>query len=161
MKKLLFTIAALALSSAVVLFANDKTTIESRSRVNWITRQFTSDLTLDADKANIIMPSGKKTASARIKSKMLQLIQPPLLSLFADSNSTLSDMVIADRITLDQVYSFIMNGHKTPDVFTTDSKYINTTNTLNINALNKDLVRSCTRKTNRRHTIPPIFRYCN
>lgn len=141
MKKLLFTIAALTLSSAVVLFANDKTTIESRSRVNWITRQFTSDLTLDADKANIIMPSGKKTASARIKSKMLQLIQPPLLSLFADSNSTLSDMIIADRITLDQVYSFIMNGHKTPDVFTTDAKYINTTNTLNINALNKDLVR--------------------
>ena len=82
MKKLLFTIAALALSSAVVLFANDKTTIESRSRVNWITRQFTSDLTLDADKANIIMPSGKKTASARIKSKMLQLILfLPILTL--------------------------------------------------------------------------------
>lgn len=127
--------------SGLNVFANDKTTIESRSNVNWITKQFNSELTLDVQKANIVMPSGKKTASARIKSKMPQLIQPPLLSLYADSTSTLSDMVISDRITLDQVYDFIMNGYKTPDVFTSSADHIKTTNTLNINTLNKELVR--------------------
>lgn len=141
MKKLLITITALFVFSGLSIFSNDKTTVESTSHVNWITRQFTSDITLDVKKAEIIMPSGKKTASARIKSKMPQLIQPPLLSLFADSNTTLSDMVISERITLDQVYSFIMHGYKTPDVFTSDSKYLKTTNTLNIGSLNKELVR--------------------
>jgi len=141
MKKLLFTICALSLASGILLFANDNTTIESKSSVNWITKKFTSELSLDVEKANIIMPSGKKTASARIKSKMPQMIQPPLLSLFTDSNSTLSDMVIAEKITLDQVYTFIMSGYKTPDVFTSNAKYLHTTNTLNINVANKVLVR--------------------
>ena len=88
------------------------------------------------------MPSGKKSASAKIKAKMPQLIQPPLLSLFADSNSYLSDMVITEQITLDQIYNFITGGYKTPDVFSPDAKELNTTNYLNIKELNKELVQT-------------------
>lgn len=125
-----------------VSFAEDNSSIQSVSSINWITRDFTSRLTMDTEKAKITMPSGKKSASAKIKSKMPQLIQPPLLSLFADSNSYLSDMVITEQITLDQIYNFITGGYKTPDVFSPDAKELNTTNYLNIKELNKELVQT-------------------
>ncbi len=87
------------------------------------------------------MPSGKKSASQQIKSKMPPLIQGPLLSLFEDSEKNLSDMVIEDELSLDQVYHFIMGGYKTPDVFSQDLKFLKTKNTVNTNNLSKQLIK--------------------
>lgn len=115
--------------------------LSSKSKIDWTTRTFTSNISLDTNAAKITMPSGKKNASALIKSKMAQLIQPPLLALFNDSNTTLSDMVIEDRLSLDDVYHFIMNGYKTPDVFASDLLTLNTENTTNLNNLSSLLVR--------------------
>ncbi len=130
---------------SIPLFAqstqNYDTKIEAISSINWITKEFVTNIALDANKANIQMPSGKKVASTYIKSKMLPLIQPPLLSLFENSENDLSEAVINDSLSLDQVYHFIMGGHKTPDVFSKDLKYLNTTNTTNINDIGKLLVR--------------------
>lgn len=117
------------------------TKIEATSSINWITKEFITNISLDTKKADIQMPSGKKVASTYIKSKMLPLIQPPLLSLFENSENDLSEAVINEDLSLDQVYSFIMGGHKTPDIFSKDLKYLNTTNTTNINDLGKQLVR--------------------
>ena len=119
----------------------DNTTIEAKSSINWITREFKTDLSLDTKKANLQMPSGKKTASNQIRIKMPQLTQPALLSLFEDSNKNLSDMVIDDYISLDQIHHFITNGYKTPDVFTRNMEFLKTTNSTNINDLGKLLVR--------------------
>lgn len=120
---------------------NYDTKIEAVSSINWITRDFVTNIALDAKKADIQMPSGKKVASTYIKSKMLPLIQPPLLSLFENSENDLSEAVINENLTLDQVYHFIMGGHKTPDVFSKDLNYLKTTNTMNINDIGKLLVR--------------------
>ncbi len=119
----------------------DDTKIEAISSINWITREFVTKIALDTKKSEIQMPSGKKIASTYIKSKMLPLIQPPLLSLFENSENDLSETVIQENLTLDQVYHFIMGGHKTPDVFSKDLNYLNTTNTVNANDLGKLLVR--------------------
>ena len=119
----------------------DDTKIEAISSINWITKEFVTNISLDTNKADIKMPSGKKVASTYIKSKMLPLIQPPLLSLFENSENDLSEAVINDDLSLDQVYSFIMGGHKTPDVFSKDLNYLKTTNTTNINDIGKLLVR--------------------
>lgn len=126
----------ISLSTAVY-----STTIQSKSRINWVTREFFSDISLDTAAANIQMPSGKKTASNQITVKMPQLIQPPLLSLFTDNTNNLADMVITDQLSFDQVNNFIMNGYKTPDVFTKDMINLNTTNKLNVNDLSKLLVK--------------------
>lgn len=125
----------------VGLFAEKKNTVEAVSSVNWITRVFTTSISLNAEKAGIVMPSGKKSASTVIKAKMPPLIQPALLSIFEDNNKTLSDTVIADQLSLDQVYHFIMGGYKTTDVFTKDMKYLNTTNTLDLKKLSQQLIR--------------------
>ena len=125
------TLTASALESAV----------EAVSSINWITRDFTTELTMDTQKAGLEMPSGKKSASQQIKSKMPPLIQGPLLSLYNDSETKLSDMVIDERLSLDQIYHFIMGGYKTPDVFTPDMKKLTTKNTVNTNNLSSLLVR--------------------
>ena len=144
-KKQLAAGALVALFTIIPLFAQTSqqydTKIEAVSSINWITKEFVTNISLDANKANIQMPSGKKVASAYIKSQMLPLIQPPLLSLFENSENDLSEAVINDDLTLDQVYNFIMSGHKTPDVFSKDLKYLNTTNTTNVNDIGKLLVR--------------------
>ena len=145
MSKTLPVLAGVLLLTITPFFAqanqNDDTKIEATSSVNWITKEFVTNISLDTKKADIQMPSGKKVASTYIKSKMLPLIQPPLLSLFENSENDLSEAVINEDLSLDQVYNFIMGGHKTPDVFSKDLKYLNTTNTTNINDLGKLLVR--------------------
>lgn len=121
------------------VFANE-TTVEAVNSINWITREFKTNISLDTKKASLQMPSGKKTASNIIIQKMPPLTQPALLSVFEDSNKNLSDMVIEQKLTLDEVYDFIMSGYKTPDVFSQDIKYLKTTNSLNINDIGKLLV---------------------
>ena len=132
----------LILFAASAVFAENKnTSVEAISSINWITREFKTDISLNTEKANLQMPSGKKTASFQIKSKMPPLIQPALLSLFENSEKNLSDTVIADELSLDQVYNFIMGGYKTPDVFTKDMAFLRTTNTVNVKNLSKLLIR--------------------
>ena len=144
MKKIVFKTAVIslifALSCASGAFASEPS-LESTSEINWITRRFTSNLSLDTKKAGLEMPSGKKKASALIKSKMSQLIQPPLLALYTDSSSTLENFVIDEELSLDDVYHFIMNGYKTPDVFTNDASLLYSTNTLEIDKIGQNLVK--------------------
>ena len=144
MKKILFKTAVFSLIFAIFgvtgTFASEPS-LESTSEINWITRRFTSNLSLDTKKAGLEMPSGKKKASALIKSKMSQLIQPPLLALYTDSSSTLEDFVIDEELSLDDVYHFIMNGYKTPDVFTHDAATLYSTNTLEIDKIGQELVK--------------------
>lgn len=122
------------------LFAEKIPAIEAVSSINWITRTFTTNFTLDTEKAQIKMPSGKKSASAQIKTKLNQLTQPALLSLYEDSQKKLSDSIIDEELLLPQVYDFIQGGYKTPDVFTKDLNLLKTTNTLNTLELNEQLI---------------------
>lgn len=143
MKKNLFnlTILTISLSLSANLFAIPKGNVESKSEINWVTREFISNISLDTAKAKLQMPSGKKQASSHIISKMPELIQPPLLSLYADSYRTIADYVVSEDISINDLYAFIMGGYKTPDVFSTDAKKLKTKNTLNINNIGKFLVK--------------------
>jgi len=140
MKKiLLLTAVFVTLFSSAHAIPNG--TIESRSRIDWISRKFISDISMDVKKAGIQLPSGKKQAAAFIKMKLPQLVQDPLLFLYADSSKTLSDYVITEDISLIQVQNFISGGYRTPEVFTKDALRLNTTNTLYIDNLGKYLIK--------------------
>lgn len=134
------TISKLLIFSFSGIFLFAEPTIESKSHINWVTKDFTSELSLDVEKTKLQMPSGKKTAAMQIKTKMPQLIQQPLLSLFNDSNTAIADMLIQNQLSFDQIQDFILSGYKTPDVFTTDMKKLITTNKNNINNIEKLLV---------------------
>jgi outer membrane protein OmpA-like peptidoglycan-associated protein len=72
---------------------------------------------------------------------MPQLIQPPLLALYTDSTSTLEDFIIDEELSLDDVYHFIMNGYKTPDVFTPNASNLYSTNTLEVDRIGQKLIK--------------------
>ena len=135
-----FATATLGLNS-IIAEEYPEPTVTATSSINWITRNFSTKLSLNTKQADLQMPTGKKTASNIIKTQMPVLIQSPLLSLFDSSNQTIEDQVIHENLTLEQVYNFIMGGKKTPDVFTQDLKFLNTQNTININELSSHLVR--------------------
>lgn len=140
----IFFMKKFLLFSGLLLLAQNlfcEPVLESQSKVNWLTKDFISEISYDTVKANLQMPSGKKSASNQIKTKMPQLIQQPLLSLFSDSGTTLADLVVNDELTFDQINHFIMGGYKTPDVFAKDLITLNTTNTTNLNNIEKMLVK--------------------
>ena len=114
MKKQFFLSLAMGLFLSAVtsqkIFSSEGI-VSAKSRINWVTRVFTTDLSYDCKSADLQMPSGKKAASSKITLKMSQLIQPSLLSLFEDSKHTLSDMVVMEQLTLDQVYYFITHPY--------------------------------------------------
>lgn len=120
---------------------SEETKFESISDINWITKEFTSKISLDTKTAKIEMPSGKKSASLEIKTRMPQLIQPSLLSLFVDSTKSISDSLQYDFLSQVQINNFILDGHKTPDVFSTDTNKIKTKNTTNVQNLSKLLIK--------------------
>lgn len=123
------------------LFAIPNGTIESKSRIDWVNRSFSSDISMNVEKAKIQFPSGKKQASSFIQMKLPQLIQDPLLYLYADSSKRLSDYVISEDLFLPDIEKFIKNGYRTPDVFTSDALFLNSTNTLQIDNLGKFLIK--------------------
>lgn len=146
MKKLaLFLTLGITLSSSAAFaqhnFSEHDGVVSAKSRINWVNREFVTDLSFDCKTSNLTMPSGKKAASSKISGKMCQLIQPSLLSLYDDSKYTLSDMVVSGQLSLDQVYHFIKGGYKTPDVFSKDLTTLDSINTLNVNNLGKELVK--------------------
>ena len=98
-KKFCYLILTATVFSAVFAQTtqNYDTKIEAISSINWISKEFVTNIALDANKANIQMPSGKKVASTYIKSKMIPLIQPPLLSLFENSENDLSEAIIKEK----------------------------------------------------------------
>lgn len=135
------TFAVLLTLASISAYGMPKGSIESKSSVNWVTRQFVSQITMDTKKAELVMPSGKKQATAAIKMNLPQLVQDPLLFLYADSTKRLTEYVISKNITLPQVQDFIQNGYKTPEVFSSNGVYLNTTNTLNLDLLGKLLIK--------------------
>lgn len=122
------------------IFAKEPS-IQAESEINWISRTFQTKLSYDTNQSEFVMPSGKKTAATSIKTKMPQLIQPSLLALYADSAKYVSDSVVDNALSLDQLTDFIMGGHKTADVFSSNTNSISTTNTLKIDELGKILIR--------------------
>ncbi len=115
--------------------------VSSKSRVNWIEREFVSDISLDMKKARLQMPSGKTAATALITQRLPFLLKTPVLSIFVDSNSYLGDFVESENITLEQISHIVEASKRSPSLFTADGKSLETTNTIMLNTISKELVK--------------------
>lgn len=137
MKKTILFLSAFIFSAR--LFSQGA--VESKSKVDWTKKTFTASLSLDMNKAGLQMPSGKSTAAGLIKIKMPALLKDPVLSLFVDSANYVGDLIDGGTITLEQITKIIENGSLTPEVFYSDEKTLTTTNTINMTAINSQLVK--------------------
>ncbi|MCQ2611126.1 MAG: OmpA family protein [Treponema sp.] len=119
---------------AVSAFADDKSQnlLESRSDVNWITKEFKSTVSLDVDKAKIPIPSGKNTALNKINTRIPSLIKDPLLTLNVNSSQKLGDLVLNQEITYQELVQIMNSSRKTSGYFENDSSLLKTNHTIKL-----------------------------
>lgn len=122
-------------------YVSKSTAVSSVSRVNWITKEFVSDISLDIKDAGLQMPSGKTAAISIIRQRLPSLLKSSLLSLYVDSMSYLGDFVEEENITLEQISKIVEDAHRTPALFSSDGKNLNTTNTIVLDTISKELVK--------------------
>jgi outer membrane protein OmpA-like peptidoglycan-associated protein len=113
----------------------------SSSAVDWTNETFTSNITLDTEKAGIVMPSGKNAANTQIALQIPNLIKDPLLSLYINSSQQLGDLVLDETITLEQLTSIIDNSTKAPGIFASGGSSIKTTHSLNLYTVGSLLIK--------------------
>ena len=116
-------------------------TMVSSSRVNWVTRQFISSVSLDTKKAGIELPSGRNTAAVRMHMKLPLLIKDPLLSLCIDNSRQLGDFILDNTLTFEKITDIIEAGRMTPNVFAEDGSTLSTVNTVNMNEIGRLFIR--------------------
>ncbi|MBQ0003486.1 MAG: OmpA family protein [Treponema sp.] len=100
--------------------------LESKSHINWITRDFKSNITLDVDKAGINMPSGKSIAANMINTRVPDMIKDPLLTLNVDSRRKLGDLILEQKITYHDLADVITSSSCTIGYFKKDSSLFTT-----------------------------------
>ncbi|MCR5400142.1 MAG: OmpA family protein [Treponema sp.] len=115
--------------------------VSSKSRVNWIEKEFISDINLDMKKAHLQMPAGKTAATALITQRLPFLLKTPVLSIFVDSTYYLGDYVESEDISLDQISRIVESSKRSPALFSSDGKSLGTTNTIKLDSLSRELVK--------------------
>ena len=143
-KKSLLTVAAAL--SLCALCAQQKTNdpnapLASKSKINWIDKTFTSNVTLDIDKAGIPMPSGKNSAVNAVTSRLPNLVKDPLLTLYIDSSRTLGDYILERKISLQQITDIIESGNKTLGYFENKSFLFKMDHKLKLNQVGSLFIR--------------------
>ncbi|MBQ0166132.1 MAG: OmpA family protein [Treponema sp.] len=118
------TFQTFAIIAAVFFFtfsvsAQSSRTIASESSIDWTTKTFYSSLSLTSQ-TGAVNPSARTGMVNQIMTRLPSLIKDPLLSLYVDSANRLSDIVLENTITLEELTEIINAGYSRPAVFTTD-----------------------------------------
>ena len=115
------TFALFAAAFITVFSASSQSgkTISSESSIDWTTKTFYSELSLISVTGEV-NPSARAGMVNQITTRMPSLIKDPLLSLYVDSANRLSDIVLENTITLEELTEIINNGYSRPAVFTPD-----------------------------------------
>ncbi len=113
----------------------------STSSVNWTKGILLSDVSLNIEKAEIPMPSGKSASVKKIETKLPILVKNPLLSLYVDNTKTLNDLVLEGTITLESLTQIIDSSKKTPAVFNSEGNELHTQHTIKLIDISSGLVK--------------------
>ena len=118
--------------SALCFGETNTSLLESTSQVNWITKEFKSNISIDVDKAGIAMPSGKTTAINVINTRVPDLIKDPLLTLNVDADRKLGDLILEHQITYHDLTDIITSSSCTMGYFKQDSSTFTRNHTINL-----------------------------
>lgn len=141
-KKINTAFAAIFAVVTLAAFAEEKKSLlYSTSKVDWITRKFTSNISLDVDLAGIEMPSGKNTAFSKISTRLPDLVKDPLLTLNVDSNNSIGDMILGRDITYQDVAEIISSSDYTTGYFKKDSSDFTIDHTIGLSNIHSLFVR--------------------
>ncbi len=132
-------ISTLILLGTFIFAENGELT--SRSSIDWTKNRFFTSVMLDFDKAGISMPAGKMTAVNKVNMELPDLIKDPLLSIYINSETQLSDIVQQNTITLEQITDIVDNGKKSPGIFVDSTSTLKTDHSLSILNISSLLIK--------------------
>ncbi len=123
-------------------YTNSMTSV---SRAEWDAARFSSGISMDVEKAGIVMPADRGTAVNRINMNLPLLLKDALLSLPVDSSVNLGDAVLQGTITLSQLTNIIDEGKRTPSFFSAGMDSLNINHSIALSDIGGLLVG---------HTVP-------
>jgi outer membrane protein OmpA-like peptidoglycan-associated protein len=109
--------------------------ITSTSYVDWTNKIFSSSINLDMLKSGISFPAGKSTALNRIRTHIPTLVKDPLLSINIDSQSRLGDLVLDEKVTLEELTRLIDSGRRSAGVFDTTGSTLHVDHRMSMNTV--------------------------
>lgn len=122
--------------------ASEKSAVmHSSSTINWTKKTFSSEVSLNVEKAGIPLPSGKSSAVNRIQMELPVLIKDPLLSVYVDDTQTMGDLVLQGTLTLEQLTRIIADGKQTPAYFAANGTDLQTSHLITLQNLGSLLVK--------------------
>ena len=140
MKKNIILLAAYTILSSSV-WAQYNSSMTSKSKIDWTSRIFTTQINLDVTNTNMRLPSGRNSAESLIKIKTPGLVKDSLLTLFVDNQNYLGDIIVDETLSLEQITKIIENSKQTPALYTTDGNGVNTIKTIDVNTISRQLIK--------------------
>ena len=142
MKKLHLIYIFLVFTQILPLYANSTPVqLEAKSKINWIKKEFTSNINLDIDKTNIAFPQGKNVVLNKIQQKLPLLIKDPLLTINVDSENKLLDVILDQELSYKQVENIISSSKCTIGRFTNKSSIYSTDHNIDVTQISSLLVK--------------------
>lgn len=140
MKKNIILLAVYTILSSSV-WAQYNSSMTSKSKIDWTSRIFTTQINLDVTNTNMRLPSGRNSAESLIKIKTPGLVKDSLLTLFVDNQNYLGDIIVDETLSLEQITKIIENSKQTPALYTTDGNRVNTIKTIDVNTISRQLIK--------------------
>lgn len=140
MKKNIILLAAYTILSSSV-WAQYNSSMTSKSKIDWTSRIFTTQINLDVTNTNMRLPSGRNSAESLIKIKTPGLVKDSLLTLFVDNQNYLGDIIVDETLSLEQITKIIENSKQTPALYSTDGNGVNTIKTIDVNTISRQLIK--------------------
>lgn len=129
------------ISFIFICYAQNQDSLSSISSINWLNPDFSSKVLIDIKKSGIKLPSGRNTALNSLVLNTPLLIKDAILSIPVDSSSNLSDIVLMDEITLEQLTDIIEDGKHNSGVFLNDKNAFSLDHKLSINSISSLLIK--------------------
>lgn len=117
---------------------NKKALLQSKSRIDWKSGTFSSDISLSLNREDFLDLSGKANGEALISLKLPELLKDPLLGIYIDSRTSLGEAVFNDEISMEYITDVIENGKNRVHTLSLDGKTLNTSASIDV----KDLMRT-------------------
>jgi hypothetical protein len=109
--------------------------------VNWIRGEIHTQASYDIAQAGIRLPTGRFLAEETLQEAYPGLIKPHLLSIKADSNSTIGNLISRGELSLEELDTFCLEAEKIPPSLSADLTCITGTYTIFIEKISSLLMR--------------------
>jgi outer membrane protein OmpA-like peptidoglycan-associated protein len=125
----------------VFMASGQAAAFSATSNIDWVQNIFFSDVSYEIEFIGIPLPSGKSAITNRMKNQLPVLLKDPLLSLNIDSTARLSDLIVEQKITLDDISRIIDTAKRSPGNFSEDGNLLIMNHQLNLPEISSLLIK--------------------